>query len=238
MVEAIKDFIIAVFGNSAWLGIIILAMIPVTELRVTIPFALSEVWGASKLTWWQAYICSVIGATIPALFIVPLLIPFFSWLKKTKWFGKIVGAFDRKFSQKSGEIQKKVKDGESLAKANRIKFWGVVMFVAVPLPLTGAWTGSAVAAYLKMNPLKGILAVFIGNICSGAIMTVLCVLFPNYVDMILYAFLGLVVVIILVSVIVMLIKNHKSKKLAADAPAVADGTTPVFEGEEKNEQSN
>ena len=230
MVEAIKDFIIAVFGNSAWLGIIVISMLPVTELRVAIPFAWSEVWGLNKLTWWQAYICSVIGATIPALVIIPLLLPFFAWLKKTKWFSKIINYFDKKFEKKSAEIEGKVKEGESKAKADRIKFWGVVGFVAVPLPLTGAWTGSAIAAYLKMNPFKGILAILFGNMISGAIMTVLCLLLPNYVDAILYAFLCLVVVVIVVSVLLLVIKHAKQKKLQ---PAQEEGKI-----NEKSEQSN
>ena len=84
MTDFIKEFIVDVFGNNVWLGILIIAMIPLIELRGAIPFAMGSAWGMHKLNWIQAYSSSVIGATIPALFIIPLLIPFFNYLRKTK----------------------------------------------------------------------------------------------------------------------------------------------------------
>ena len=83
-------------------------------------------------------------------------------------------------------------------------------FVAIPLPLTGAWTGSAVAAYLKTGFWQGVLAVLCGNIISGAIMTLLCVLLPaKAVDYVLYAFIVLAVVVVLVAAIIALVKAKK-----------------------------
>ncbi|MBP3630317.1 MAG: small multi-drug export protein [Clostridia bacterium] len=209
MSEFIKELIVSLFGNYSWIGIIILAMIPVTELRVALPFAMSSAWGLNKLSWWQAYICAVVGSTIPALIIVPLLLPVFTWLKKTKLFGRIVNAFDKRFNNKSKNIDSKAKSEKDLRKVENIKFWGVVTFVAIPLPLTGAWTGSAVAAYIKMHWLKGVLAVFIGNLISGLIMLAICMLFPNATDYIMYAFLAIVVVVLLIGLITHFIKNQK-----------------------------
>lgn len=212
MTEFIKDFIIDVFGNNAWLGIIIIAMIPIIELRGAIPFALSPVWGASKLGTIEAYFCSVIGATIPALIIIPLLIPFFEFLKKTKIFKKVVLIFEEKFMKSSKKIEDDITAESSNIKKRLKKFLGVMTFVAVPLPLTGAWTGSAVAAYLKMNFWEGMLAILLGNIISGAIMTTLCVIFPSLVDTILYIFLILVVIVILVSLSVVMLKNRRKNE--------------------------
>ncbi len=209
MVEFIKDLIVAVFGNNVWLGIIVLAMIPVTELRTALPFAMSSVWGAGKLNWWQAYICAVVGSTIPALIIVPLLLPVFSWMKKTKWFSRLANALDKRFSSKSEGIDKKVKSEKDIKKTENIKFWGVLTFVAIPLPLTGAWTGSAVAAYLKMHWWKGVLAVFLGNCVSGLIMLGICLLFPNSMNVIMYGFLALAVVVLCVSLIIHFVKKKK-----------------------------
>lgn len=210
MVEFIKDLIVTVFGNNVWLGIIVLAMIPVTELRTALPFAMSSVWGSKKLSWWSAYICAVVGSTIPALIIVPLLLPVFAWMKKTKWFSSLANALDKRFSSKSEGIDKKVKSEKDIKKTENIKFWGVLTFVAIPLPLTGAWTGSAVAAYLKMHWWKGILAVFLGNCVSGLIMLGICFIFPNSMDVIMYGFLGLVVVILGASLIIHFVKKRKS----------------------------
>lgn len=214
MVEFIKDLIVSIFGSNVWLGIIILAMIPITELRTALPFAMSSIWGSSKLSWWQAYICAVVGSTLPAFIIIPLLLPVFAWLKKTKLFSKMVNAFDKRFKAKSQNIDNKanyeqVANGKNVRKTEQVKFWGVVAFVAVPLPLTGAWTGSAVASYLKMHWLKGVLAVFIGNCISGIIMLTICLLFPNATDIIMYVFLGLVVLLAIVLIVRNLIKKKR-----------------------------
>ena len=209
MTEAIKDFIVQIFGDSAWLGIIIIAMIPIIELRGAIPFALSSVWSVGKLSALEAYLCSVLGATIPALLIIPLLIPFFEFLKKTKIFKKIVGAFEEKFTNSSKKIEADIVSETSKKKIRLKKFLGVMAFVAVPLPLTGAWTGSAVAAYLKMSLWDGLLAVLLGNMISGIIMTSLCLLFPSFVDIILHIFLILVVVALVASMLVALFKRKK-----------------------------
>lgn len=217
MAEFIQELIVTIFGNFSWIGIIILAMIPVTELRVALPFAMSSAWGTSKLTWWQAYICAVVGSTIPALIIVPLLLPIFAWMKKTKWFGKLVNALDKRFNKKSQNIDTKVKSEKDIKKVESIKFWGVVAFVAIPLPLTGAWTGSAVAAYLKMHWIKGVLAVFIGNMISGLIMLSICMLFPSAVDFITPVFLGIVAIVLIVCLVMHFVKKSIRKEDVANA---------------------
>jgi uncharacterized membrane protein len=228
MAEFIQELIVTIFGNFSWIGIIILAMIPVTELRVALPFAMSSAWGTSKLTWWQAYICAVVGSTIPALIIVPLLLPIFAWMKKTKWFGKLVNALDKRFNKKSQNIDTKVKSEKDIKKVEKIKFWGVVAFVAIPLPLTGAWTGSAVAAYLKMHWIKGVLAVFIGNMISGLIMLSICMLFPSAVDFITPVFLAIAVVVLLVGLIMHCAKKAKKKEVV-DNNTANNSTTETLD---------
>lgn len=213
MVEFIKELVVSIFGNNVWLGIIILAMIPVTELRTALPFAMSSVWGSKKLSWWSAYICSVVGSTIPALIIVPLLLPIFAWMKKTKWFSRLANALDKRFSNKSEGIDRKVKSEKDLKKTENIKFWGVLTFVAIPLPLTGAWTGSAVAAYLKMHWVKGVVAVFLGNCISGLIMLGICFIFPNSMDIITYGFLALAIIILATSFVIHFVKNRKKSEV-------------------------
>ena len=213
MTDFIKELIVDVFGAHAWLGIVIIAMIPIIELRGAIPFALGSAWGVHKLTVGEAYLSSVIGATIPSLVIIPLLIPVFNYLKKTKLFKKMVETLDEKFSSKSKKIEEDIKNEANAKKITIRKFIGVMTFVAIPLPLTGAWTGSAVAAYLKMPYWQGVLAILLGNMISGGIMSLLCVCFPNSVDSILNIFLILVLVVIAASIIIMLIKNKRKEKI-------------------------
>lgn len=220
MKEALKDLIVNVFGDNVWLAIIIMAMVPVLELRYALPYSLNRaVWGTRTLKWWQGYLCAVIGSTIPALIIIPLLLPFFGWLKKTKVFRKLAEFLDDHFSAKSKNLEQKVLSAEELSKKERTKFWGVVLFVAVPLPLTGAWTGSAVAAYLKMNTFKGVLAVMLGNMISGAIMLLLSLAFGDHINYILDGFLVLAVVVIVASLIYAFIKAKKAKKASIQMDA-------------------
>ncbi len=233
MVEFIQELITTIFGNYVWIGIIILAMIPVTELRVALPFAMSSAWGSKKLLWWQAYICAVVGSTIPAFVIIPLLLPVFAWMKKTKWFAKLANAFDERFTGKSKNIGEKVKSENDLRKAEKIKFWGVVAFVGIPLPLTGAWTGSAVAAYLKMHWLKGVCAVFLGNLISGLIMLTFCLLFPNAVDMITYVFLGLIAIVFIVGIVLHFVKKKKNK---SEEVVEKEPNNEVIANKTKNEE--
>jgi uncharacterized membrane protein len=70
----------------------------------------------------------------------------------------------------------------------KYKVLGVLAFVAVPLPMTGVWTGSAVAAFLDLKFPVALLAVLLGNLCAGIIMTLLCVFLIDYLDIILTIF--------------------------------------------------
>ena len=215
MTDAIKEFTTRLFGSCPWLGIIIIATVPIIELRGAIPFALSAAfWGAKVLSWWQAYLFAVIGSTLPALVVIPLLKPLFTWMKKTKGFRKLASALEKRFVRKSSGIQAEIAGEKVKNKVLFKKFLGACGFVAVPLPLTGAWTGSAVAAYLDMPYWLGVLAVLVGNIISGAIMLCICLLLPGAESIIMYCFLGLAVLFIAGSLLWMAFK--KRHEITAD----------------------
>ena len=197
LTNAIEEFTTKLFGPCPWLGIILIAMVPIIELRGAIPFALSKnFWHAKVLPWWQAYLFAVLGSTLVSFLIIPLLKPLFAWMKRTKGFKKLATALEKRFVRKSSEIQAEIGNERAKRKIFAKKFVGTMAFVAVPLPLTGAWTGSAVAAYLDMKWWQGSLAVLCGNIISGAIMLSICLLFPGAESIIMYAFLGLAVLCI------------------------------------------
>lgn len=218
MTNAIKTFATTLFGDCPWLGVIIVAMIPVIELRGAIPFAMSAAfWGTKALPWWQAFLFGVVGSTLPAFFILPLLKPFFAWLKKTKLFKKMVEAFERKFSKKGKVITDRIETVEHKKKRRLLSVLGLTALVAVPLPLTGTWTASGVGAYINMRYWDGILAVFIGNLIAGAIITAVCVLLPGAENIIFFVFLGLIAVVIIVAVIWALLKRTKKvEEISAD----------------------
>ncbi len=98
---------------------------------------------------------SVIGNIIPVPFILLLITPIFKWMKGTKLFKPMVDKLEAKAMSKSDKIEK-------------YEFWGLVLFVGIPLPGTGAWTGSLIAALLGIKFKKAFPAVILG-ICMATV---------------------------------------------------------------------
>ena len=153
MIEAIKLFLTEKLG--AHFGVMICSMIPIIELRGAIPLG---AW--LELPWWQGYILAVLGNMIPVPFILLFINKFIAWMSrsKVKFFNKI-GTWLTNKAEKNRE------------KIEKYSFWGVCLFVAVPLPVTGAWTGSLVAATIGMKGWKAFLSCLLGVMIAGVIMT-------------------------------------------------------------------
>lgn len=151
--EAIKTFLADVLG--AHFGVLICSMIPIIELRGAIPLG---AW--LGLPWWQNYLLAVLGNMIPVPFILLFIRRFIAWLQRSrvKFFAKVGDWLTRKAEKNRGKIE-------------RFSFFGVALFVAIPLPVTGAWTGSLVAATIGMKGWKAFLSALIGVLIAGVIMT-------------------------------------------------------------------
>lgn len=137
----------------------LIAMIPIAELRVALPVALL-VYGIS---FWAALFWSVLGNMVPIFFIAFLLRPAANFL--TKHCGLARRFFDWWFGRVRKKFEKGIlKYGINLA---------LVLFVAIPLPITGAWSG-AVAAYLfGIPPRRALILITIGVIIAGIIVGLL-----------------------------------------------------------------
>ena len=132
----------------------LLAMTPIGELRASIPVAVA-VYG---LNYTTAYFISVLGNLTPVVFLLLSFKPVSNWLIKNS------RAFDKFFSWLFERTQKKV--GE------RIKRYGplaLILFVAAPLPITGAWTGALVAFLFKIPFKKALPAILAGVMIAGLI---------------------------------------------------------------------
>lgn len=151
--EAIKTFLVDALG--AHFGVLICSMIPIIELRGAIPLG---AW--LELPWWQNYLLAVLGNMIPVPFILLFIEKIIGWMQRSrvKFFAKIGGWLMRKAEKNRGKIE-------------RFSFWGVALFVAIPLPVTGAWTGSLVASVIGMNRWKAFFSALIGVMIAGVIMT-------------------------------------------------------------------
>jgi uncharacterized membrane protein len=155
MAEAIQQFFLETVGRE-WC-VFFCSMIPIIELRGAVPMG----W-AMELEWWQTYIISVLGNMLPVPFILLFINKIIKWMAESKisLFNKVANWLLKKAEKNRAKIEK-------------YAFWGVALFVAVPLPVTGAWTGSLVAAVIDMKFWKALLSALIGVMIAGVIMTVI-----------------------------------------------------------------
>lgn len=143
-------------GRNAYLTTVLMAMLPLSELRGAIPVAHLTF----NLPLWQAFIFAVIGNMIPVPFILWFLGPASRWL--SDHFGFMRRFFDWLFARTRRKLEERYEIYAELALA---------AFVAIPLPVTGAWTG-AVAAFVFDIPFrKALLWIFVGVLVAGVVVT-------------------------------------------------------------------
>lgn len=134
----------------------LVSMVPLIELRGSIPIGLGM--GLNPL--WLYIIC-IVGNMLPAPFIFFFARKVLVWGSDKKFIGKFF-----KFCLEKGE-----KGGKKLeAKAGKGLYWALFLFVGIPLPGTGAWTGTLAASLLDMDFKKSVIAVMAGVILAGIIM--------------------------------------------------------------------
>lgn len=150
MVEAIQTFLFETLGRE--MCVFICSMIPIIELRGAIP--LGTGLGVPPLL---NYVISVVGNMLPVPIILLFVRMVLDWMKKVKGLSKIALWVEAKADKNKGRIEK-------------YAYWGLFIFVAIPLPGTGAWTGSLIAALMKMKFWKSLLFVFFGVLTAGLIM--------------------------------------------------------------------
>lgn len=140
----------------------LISMVPLIELRGAIPIGVG-----AGVPWYWAVIISMVGNMIPVPFI------FFFARRILEWGADkpVIGKFF------SWCLNKGHKGGEKLkAKAGKGMFWALMLFVGIPLPGTGAWTGTLAASMLDLDFKKSVLAVLCGVILAAAIITTLTLL--------------------------------------------------------------
>ena len=151
-----------------YLYVFLIAMVPIVELRGAIPVAYTlKATTSPDLNILLSYIVIAIGNMIPVPFIFFFARRILEWGKDKK----IIGRFFT-WCLKKGE-----KGGQKLqAKAGRGLYFALLLFVGIPLPGTGAWTGTLAASFLDMDFKKSVLAVIGGVVLASVIVGVLCTL--------------------------------------------------------------
>ena len=141
-----------------YLIVFLISMVPLIELRGAIPYAVGF-----GLPIWQSCLVAVIGNMLPVPFIFLFARKVLEWGKDKKYIGKFFT-----FCLEKGE-----KGGRKLQeKAGRGLFVALMLFVGIPLPGTGAWTGTLAASFLNMDFKKSVIYVLLGVLLAGFIMLI------------------------------------------------------------------
>ena len=135
--------------------VFIISMVPILELRGGLVAA-----SLLRIPLFKAVALCVVGNIIPVPFILAFITPIFNALKKTKWLKPKIEKLEAKSMSKSDTIQK-------------YEFIGLLLFVGIPLPGTGAWTGSLIASLMGIKFKKAFPAVLLG-ICMATV--ILCII--------------------------------------------------------------
>lgn len=223
LTDTIKDAMLQVFRFPELVTIFI-SILPIVEARGAIPIAFG--YGIKPPF---ALLYAFLGSSLMAPILIAVLLPFVKWLSRTKLFRKVGQTIYEKFEQKSQNILKEettaCENGEAVktSKSDARKMWGVFAFVAIPLPLTGVWTGSAVAALTRLPYPKALLSVVGGNLVATSILTLLCYLLPaKVIDYVILA-IGIIAIVVVILLIIKIIL-HKPKETATEEAVDSDKT--------------
>ena len=135
-----------------YIKLMLLSMVPVIELRGAIPLGI-----AMDLNPVYVYISCLIGSSLVSIPVVLIFRQVIDFFRRRKYFNIVIRWIDAKIESRAKKLK-------------AVSILGLIVFVGVPLPTTGSWSGSALASILKMRIKDALLGVFIGNAIAGAVM--------------------------------------------------------------------
>ena len=147
--------LISDMGVGKVLTTLLVSMLPVVELRGAIPVGVGL-----GLPVWQAAVISMIGNLLPVPFIIAFVRTLMDWLRQRS---------DR--AKKFVAWLEKKGTGKRADRVRLAKFWGLFLFVAIPLPGTGAWTGALVAVLLNMRMKNSLPPIILGVMVAGLLVS-------------------------------------------------------------------
>lgn len=141
------------FGKQ--LVVFVISLMPILELRGGLIAA--ALLGLKPI---ESYVIAIIGNIIPVPFILWFITKILDWMRKNKKLNKVAKWLDKKVAKHKGQIEK-------------YGFLGLILFVGIPLPGTGAWTGCLIASVLEMDRKKSFFATLVGILIASIIMMIL-----------------------------------------------------------------
>ncbi|MCQ2399090.1 MAG: small multi-drug export protein [Clostridia bacterium] len=200
--DVVIEFLCNIFG--AKLATLLGSMIPLIELKGSIMFARS-----AGLNFFESLLYSYIGSTFVFFVLFFLLIPVLNLLKKWRLFRSFAEGVEGYIQERTEkELNKKGVKGDG----TRFKMTLVFFFVAIPLPMTGVWMGSAISVFLGLKFKEAVLPVALGNLIAGLLISLLAELLLPYVNIILYGLFAIAIILLFVFVVKVYFKS-KSKKI-------------------------
>ena len=225
MADKLVEFLFGIFGND-FVTVALISAFPLIELKGAIPIGLKA--GLSLL---QSAALSYVGSSLVCIPLYFLLLPVFGLLKKIGAVGKFFGKVENMLYLKASDFAAKAEKGkiggglsveEKKKKADRLIFAALFAFVAIPLPMTGVWTGTAIAVFLHIDFGRAFVALVGGNFVAGALITLLTLIFKDKIDYVIYALF----IVFIVMLIVMIIKIARAPSVETESSKTeSDGKT-------------
>ena len=153
MIEAIQEFFLETVGRE--LCVFFCAMLPIIELRGAIPLG-----AGLGLPWWQSFGLSVAGNLLPVPFLLLLWQFALRLLRRFRMTRRVADWLEARALRSRGRVENRA-------------FWGLLLFVAIPIPGTGAWTGSLLSSVTGIRFWKAMVAITCGVLAAGVIMTLI-----------------------------------------------------------------
>lgn len=215
MTAQIAEFLSGLAGGNDYLTLFLVSMCPIVELRG----ALILMGGMEGINRVAGMLCCVAGGSVIVLPMILAIRPVIKRLKRSGKLQKLGNALETHLADKARSVQDKAAKGIS---SDGKRFLGLMAFVAVPLPMTGAWTGSAIGGVLDIPVWKAALAVVLGNFVAAGILTALITFTPvKYLDF----YLGAFVIFTLAVVLSYYVAAARKSQLP---PPVCDGRKARF----------
>ncbi|MBE7073790.1 MAG: hypothetical protein E7379_01715 [Clostridiales bacterium] len=192
----ITEFFIDNFSECVWIAVIIISMIPTLESKIAIPLGMNvAIWGEQALSSISCFLLAFLGSIIPCYIIMIIA-------RRIKKHTSLMlhSRFFQKYVIKSVKIN---------YKRDIHKYLALTGLVAVPIPLTGVWTGSLISGLSNLNIHYAFLSISVGALISSTIITIFCSLFNNWIS---YIFIISIIIILLFLLIDFLLQFFKQNK--------------------------
>ena len=144
------------------LKIFLISAVPLIEQRGSIPMGII-LYNIDPI---KVFLVCFLGSMLPVPFVLLLFNKIFEWMQNYKIFNSFSNFVQKKLDKNTGKMEK-------------YKEIGLITFIAIPLPTTGVWTGTAVAAFLKLDFKKSVICAAIGGLLSATAITVISMMIPS-----------------------------------------------------------